>query len=83
MVYSAIASVISILFTNIVGLILYEDIILKESKKRKKYMVEALIKLNPDMKSKYQIKLNNGFLKIRTMLILIGKNIKQLYGINN
>lgn len=77
-IYSVFASVVTVIITTIIGLFLYKNVLLKESDQRKKYMLEALRKVNSDLKSGHEIKLRKGFLKLRTVLIVIGKYLKNL-----
>ena len=68
------ASVITIIITTISSLILFENILLKESHKREKLMLNAIIRVSGYLKPKYKKKLQNALYKIRTMLMLLPKS---------
>ncbi len=77
-IYSVFASVATIIITTIIGLFLYENVLLKESQQRKKYMLEAFRKKNLEFKSGHEIKLKKGYFKLKTVLIIIGRYLKNL-----
>jgi len=55
---------------------------LKESERKKKLMLNAIIRIHEYLKSKYKIKLEKGYAIIKTLLILIPKSLFKLRGKN-
>jgi len=82
-VYSVLASVATIIITTIFSFFIYENVLLKESDQRKKYMLEALRKVNSDFKSGHEIKLKRGFIKLKNILSISGRFIKKLNSNSN
>jgi len=73
-----VASVASMIITNLVGIIIYDDVVLKNSNRNKKFMYDAFLQKNPYINTGYRIKLERGIFSIRTILIIANKYIKSL-----
>jgi len=74
------ASVVTIIITTIIGLFLFENVLLNESEKRRKLMLNAILRMNKDIKAKYKIKLQRAIFKIRTATIILEKYLNSLRG---
>ena len=64
------ASIITGIITTLIGLFLYEDVLLKDSELKNKAMLKAIQKINPELKSWYSIKLKRVISLLRTIYML-------------
>lgn len=80
MIYSIIASIITFVITGLVGLFFKQDVLLEESIKKRKNMINAIIRMNPSLKALYQVKIKFGYTKIKSVVLLSRRYLKRIRG---
>lgn len=66
------------IISTIIGLLLYQNVLLKESENRRKNMTNAIMRMIPDANYSYRVKLRKGFYKIKTILIMMNKYFEKI-----
>ncbi len=70
----------TLFITRIINLFLYENVILKEASRKKKFMNNAIYKDNQELLPSYKSKLTRGLIKIKVINMLVGKTLKKQKG---